>query len=48
MQKERPAEQSVSEQLQRAQEEERLSARRAELEAFLAQRDRERHIDRGR
>jgi hypothetical protein len=47
MQKERPAPQVV-EQQQKQHEQELSSARRAELDAYLAQRDRERHIDRGR
>jgi hypothetical protein len=47
MQKERPIQQVV-EQQQKQHEQELSSARRAELEAYLAQRDRERHIDRGR
>jgi hypothetical protein len=47
MRKERPIEHVVEEQ-QKQHEQELSSARRAELEAYLQQRDRERHIDRGR
>ena len=47
MAKDRPIEQVVEEQ-QKQSEQDLSAARRAELDAFLAQRDRERHIDRGR